>query len=169
MRIISITAPAVTTSAHADSPHSKIGRKHNDPISAWHNPAVNDRRLHEYGCRAQRKKQSLLKQKTQDIGEYDPDAGLELSDSKVRVDDPILGPLQAYGPTIEKVSKMAIDRQIQFFHVENDRYPSYDEFMEQIIKRYNIRLPVLPGKHKYQYDVENHKLAVVKPPADEKK
>jgi hypothetical protein len=113
-------------------------------------------------------KQSILKQKTQDIGEYDPDAGRELSDSKVRADDIILGALQAYGPTVEKVSKMAIDRQIQFFQIENERYPTYDEFMEQIIKRYNIRLPVLPGKHEYQYDVENHKLVVVKPVADEK-
>lgn len=115
-----------------------------------------------------KEKQSILKQKTQDIGEYDPDAGRELSDSKVRANDVILGPLQAYGPTVEKISKMTMDRQIQLFHVENERYPTYDEFMEQIIKRYNIRLPVLPGKHEYQYDVENHKLVVVKPEADEK-
>ena len=114
------------------------------------------------------KKQSILKQKTQDIGEFDPDAGRELSDSIVRVDDPILGPLQAYGPMVEQISKTAIDYQIQIFHAINDRYPDYNEFMEEIIKRNNIRLPVLPAKHMYQYDVENHKLVVVKPEADEK-
>lgn len=114
------------------------------------------------------KKQSILKQKTQDIGEYYPDAGLELSDSKVRVDDPILGSLQAYGPMVERASKMAIERHLQFYHINNDRYPDYEEFMEEIIKRNNIQLPVLPAKHMYQYDVENHKLVVVKPKADEK-
>ena len=70
-------------------------------------------------------------------------------------------------PEVEKISKMANDRQIQFFQIEHERYPTYDEFMEQIIKQYKIRLPVLPGKHEYQYDVENHKLVVVKPIADE--
>jgi hypothetical protein len=34
--------------------------------------------------------------------------------------------------------------------------------MTRIIKANNIKLPVLPGDGKYAYDVENHKLEVVR-------
>lgn len=111
--------------------------------------------------------QSIFKQKTQDVGEFDPDAGREVSDSKIRADTPGLAGLQAYGPMVEKISKTTIDYHLQIFNATNGRYPEdHDEFMSEIIKKNNIQLPVLPAKHTYQYDVENHKLVVVKPIAE---
>lgn len=109
---------------------------------------------------------SILKKKTQDIGRYDPSAGLEVSDLKVRATTPGLAALEAYGPMVGKVSTAAVDQQVAMFEIENNHYPTYEEFMEQIVKRYNVELPVLPGKAKYQYDEANHRLVVVAPPED---
>ncbi len=119
---------------------------------------------------AKKQPKSIMGQTTQDVGKYDPAAGLEVSDSKVEITNPITGPLEAYGPMTEQIAKLSIDRQLQFFEIQNNRYPTYEEFMSQIIKNKKapVRLPVLPGKMKYQYDEKNHKLVVVKPPAEEK-
>ena len=99
-----------------------------------------------------------------DIGEFDPKAGREVSDSKIRTDDPFPLPrLQAYGPMIEKISKDHIDYALKLYQAEHDRFPKdYAEFMEEIIKKNNIQLPVLPAQAQYQYDVENHKLVIVR-------
>lgn len=100
---------------------------------------------------------------TDKIGKFDPNAGREVSDSKGKYSNPITGALEMYGPTLEKISKMHIDQAVRLFEAENGRYPrDYDEFMEKIIKRNNIKLPVLPRQMEYQYDEENHKLVVVK-------
>lgn len=105
---------------------------------------------------------SIIGQKTQDIGAFDPNEKQRVSTSEVKVSDPVLGPLEAYGPMIEQISKLHIDHAINLFHAENGRYPKdHDEFMTRIIKANDIKLPVLPGKLKYEYDVENHKLVVV--------
>ena len=115
-----------------------------------------------------KKPKSIMGQTTQDIGKYDPAAGLEVSDSKVRVTNPVTGPLEAYGPAVEQIAKMTVDQQIQIFQIQNERYPTYEEFMSQIIKNKKapMYLPVLPGNMKYQYDEENHRLVVVGPPAE---
>ena len=53
-------------------------------------------------------------------------------------------------------------RKMQLFQAEKGRFPKdHEEFMTEIIKKYNIQLPVLPGNKKYQYDVQNHKLIIV--------
>jgi hypothetical protein len=107
---------------------------------------------------------SIIGKKTDDIKKFDPNAAKQVvSDSKVRVDDPILGPLQAYGPMIEQISTMYIDHAVDLFQASEGRYPKdYEEFMTRIIKENQIKLPVLPGGAKYAYDVEKHKLRVVK-------
>ena len=90
-----------------------------------------------------------------------------VSDSKVRVDTPVLAGLQAYGPIVEQLSKGAIAQALNLFNASEGRYPnSYDEFMTRIIKENNIQLPVLPGGKKYQYDVEKHELVVIEAPGD---
>ena len=105
---------------------------------------------------------SIIGKKTQDIGEFDPKAGAKVSDGKINATDPITAPLSAYGPIMERFSEIQITPVINLFHATEDRYPKdYDEFMEKIIKANNIKLPVLPGGKKYQYDVENHKLVVI--------
>ena len=58
---------------------------------------------------------------------------------------------------------MYVEHALDLFNASEGRYPKdYDEFMTRIIKANNIKLPVLPGQWKYAYDVENHKLEVVK-------
>ena len=108
---------------------------------------------------------SIMGKKTQDVGKFDPNAKQEVSDSKVRADNPVTGPLQAYGPMLEQISKSHIEHAVNLFNASEGRYPKdYDEFMTRIIKENNIQLPVLPFGHKYQYDEANHKLVVIVPP-----
>lgn len=90
---------------------------------------------------------SIIGKKTQDIGKFDPNAkGQTVSDSQVRVSDPVLGAMEAYGPMVEQISKTHIDHALGLFRAEHDRYPKdYDEFMKEIIKKNDIKLPVLPA------------------------
>lgn len=105
---------------------------------------------------------SIVGKKTQDIGKFDPTAKQQVSDSKINA-SPGTAAIGAYGPTMERISKIEIDHAINLFQAENGRYPKdYDEFMEKIIKANNIQLPVLPAKGQYKYDEENHALVVVR-------
>lgn len=108
-----------------------------------------------------KKKESLLKRRTQDIGKYDPNAGLPLVESDVEVSASPLYALEAYGPMAQQIAETGVNANLELFKAEHDRYPTYDEFMTDIVKRYNLQLPVLPGKKAYQYDEENHRLVVV--------
>lgn len=120
------------------------------------------------GCEEPKKSpNSIIGKTTQNVGEHQPDAGAKVSDSKVRVSDPVTAPLQAYGPMVEQLSKTTIAHALNLFNATEGRYPnSYDEFMARIIKENNIRLPVLPGGKKYEYDVANHQLVVIDAPAE---
>jgi hypothetical protein len=108
-------------------------------------------------------KDGIVGKKTQDIGKFDPNARQQVSDSKINASMPGTAAVGAYGPTMERISKIEIDHAINLFQAENGRYPKdYDEFMEKIIKANNIQLPVLPAKGQYKYDEENHCLVVVR-------
>ncbi|HVV99873.1 MAG TPA: hypothetical protein VHB77_06020 [Planctomycetaceae bacterium] len=106
---------------------------------------------------------SIVGKKTQDIGKFDPNAqNQQVSDSKIHASVGT-GAVSAYGPTMERISKIEIDHAVNLFQAENGRYPQdYDEFMEKIIKANNIQLPVLPAKGQYKYDEANHALVVVR-------
>lgn len=109
---------------------------------------------------------NIIGKKTQEIGQFDPNAGAKVSDSKIHATDPITAPTSAYGPMLEQISKTHIEHALNLFNASEGRYPnSHEEFMTAIIKANNIQLPVLPGGKQYQYDVENHKLVVVEAPA----
>ena len=102
---------------------------------------------------------------TQDIGEYDPNAGWVIQDSKINASNPLTAAAEAFEPLLQKVSDIGITRMVNQYEIINGRYPTYDQFMKEIIKQYNMKLPVLPDKEKkYMYDVANHKLVVVKAP-----
>lgn len=117
-----------------------------------------------------KKSGSIIGKKTQEIGKFDPKAGKRVSDSKIRATDPITAPLSAYGPMLEKISKAQIEHAVNLFHGFNGRYPKdYDEFMAEIIKKNRIKLPVLPGRMRYEYDEANHKLVIVEEPAEAEK
>lgn len=106
---------------------------------------------------------SIIGKTTQDIGKHDPEAKQEVSDQKIQASDPITAPLIAYGPITERAAIASITHAVNLYQAEHGRYPKdYDEFMNEIIKKNNIRLPVLPFGAKYQYDEANHQLVVVK-------
>jgi len=109
---------------------------------------------------------TAAKQKTTDkIGEFNPNAGDEVVKPEVRITNPITGPLEAYHPLVQQVAALGIEHAVNLFNASEGRYPnSYDEFMIRIIKENNIRLPVLSPGLEYQYDVENHKLLVIRTP-----
>ena len=78
---------------------------------------------------------SIIGKKTQDIGEFDPNANKKVSDSKVNVTDPVFGATEAYGPMLEQISKLSIDQAIGFYYATNGCYPKdHEEFMREIIK-----------------------------------
>jgi len=115
---------------------------------------------------------SIVGKTTQNVTEFDPKAGANVSDSKVRADvtNPVTAPVMAYGPMLEQIFKSHIEHAVNLFQATEGRYPAdLAEFMEKIIKANNIKLPVLPGGKQYQYDVENHKLVVVDGPGGENK
>jgi hypothetical protein len=106
---------------------------------------------------------SIIGRKTDKIEKFDPKAKQEVSDSKVRADDPILAPLQAYGPMVEQISKMEVQHAVDLFNASEGRYPKdYDEFMTRVVKPNNIKLAVLPAGWKYAYDVPNHELKIIR-------
>ena len=112
---------------------------------------------------------SIIGKTTSDIGQYDPNANAKVSNSKIDATDPITAPTSAYGPMLEKISKIEIDANLNIFNANEGRYPKdHEEFMTKIIKEYNVKLPVLPGGKQYQYDVENHRLVVVDAPVEAK-
>ncbi len=109
------------------------------------------------------KKTSIIGKTTQDIQKFDPNANQEVSDSKVKVSASPTYAMEAYRPAMEQIVKLQIDQSVRIFEALNGRYPkNYDEFMEEIIKKNNVRLPVLPGGWKYAYDETNHTIEVVK-------
>ena len=115
----------------------------------------------------QKSKTSIIGKTTQEIGQFDPNAGLTVSDSKIQATDPLTAGTSAYGPMLEKISKSHIEHAVRLFEAENGHYPkNYEEFMEKIIKANQIQLPLLPGGKRYQYDEANHALVVVDAPAE---
>jgi hypothetical protein len=115
--------------------------------------------------------QGIFGKTTQEIGEHDKNkANQAVSDQKIHATDPITAPLSAYGPIMERIATTEITYAVKIFHAENERYPKdLDEFMEKIVKANNIRLPVLPYKGRYEYDVEKHELMIVRDAEDAKK
>ena len=114
---------------------------------------------------AKKDNRGIFDKTTQDVGEFDPEGDAKVDDGKVNqqhLATPGIGALAGYGPAVQKISKLGIEKALGFFNATHGRYPKdHEEFMEKIIKANDIQLPVLPGGRQYQYDVENHKLVVV--------
>lgn len=59
------------------------------------------------------------------------------------------------------IERTQIVKAMADFQALNERYPKdHQEFMDQIIKANNIKLPVLPADKKYQYSPDRHELMV---------
>ena len=100
---------------------------------------------------------------TDDIGEYDPGKGKEVVDSTVKVSNPLTYALDARESALEQVAEIPIIQGVQLFHATEGRYPKdHEEFMTRVIKANKIKLPKLSEGMRYEYDVENHKLMIVR-------
>lgn len=116
---------------------------------------------------AQEKPKKVFGEKTSDIGEAQP--GAAQADMQVKPGNPLTdivrAPLAGYGSAISDISKLQIKRMVDLYRAETGDYPkSHQEFMEKIVRRHQIELPVLPGGRQYQYDVDKHELIVVEAP-----
>jgi hypothetical protein len=107
--------------------------------------------------------EGIFKKTTQEVGKFDPNAAHQVvSDQKINATDPITGPLSAYGPILESAAINTVKAQIAAFEITEGHYPTYEEFMQRIVKENNIQFPVLPFKGKYMYDEAKHELVIVR-------
>ena len=66
---------------------------------------------------------------------------------------------------IGKTSILQIEHAMKLYQAANDRYPKdLQEFMDEIVKANNIRLPTLPHYQEYGYDEKEHKLVILEYP-----
>jgi hypothetical protein len=97
------------------------------------------------------------------IGEFAPEAKKEIVDPKVPVTDPITGPLAVLKNAQLQIPQIAIEHALNLFQASEGRFPeSHAEFMQRIITENQIRLPQLSADLAYEYDVQNHRLVVVR-------
>ena len=77
----------------------------------------------------------------------------------------IVTPAKTYFIAKEKIKfEIEIPKALQLFDALEGRGPNtHEEFMEKVIKAYNIELPELPEGHKYVYDPMTKTLMVEKP------
>ena len=122
------------------------------------------------GEKPKAKKGSIIGKKTQDITEYDPAAGKVVSEGKYEASliKSAMGNARAYGSMVENIEVPRITQLLEMHRAVTGEYPkTFQEFMDEIIFKNNHKLTMLPHGSSYQYDVENHKLIVVKDKADE--
>ena len=109
---------------------------------------------------------------TQDIRAAEPElkeGGAKVASTKIVAKDPILLTGNAYVTMIGKASILQIESAMKLYQGANNRYPKdLQEFMDEIVKANNIRLPVLPHYQEYGYDEKEHKLVILEYP-DRKK
>jgi hypothetical protein len=100
---------------------------------------------------------------TTEIGEFAPEAEKEIVNPKVPVTDPITGPLAVLKNAQLKIPQIAIEHALNLFQASEGRFPeSHAEFMQRIITENQIRLPQLSADLAYEYDVQNHRLVIVR-------
>jgi hypothetical protein len=105
----------------------------------------------------------ILGQRTQDVRQLTPEGQkkTQAAPTQITARDPITLSGNAYVVAIGQIAVGNIKHAMDLYNAENGRYPaSYDEFMNEIIKKNNIALPVLPSYQEYFYDEKEHKLQV---------
>ncbi|MCH2210043.1 MAG: hypothetical protein MK110_01985 [Fuerstiella sp.] len=112
-----------------------------------------------------RSEKPLRVKTTDNIGEFKGDK--RVVEPKVKATNPITAPLQAYEPMKQRIAGLGIEHAVNLFHALEGRYPKdHEEFMQRIIKENNMQLPEPARGFSYEYDVQNHKLVVVKDAED---
>jgi hypothetical protein len=105
----------------------------------------------------------ILGKRTQDIRQLTPEEEKKTQAASTRITarDPITLVGNAYVTSIGRITVDNIKHAMDLYQAENGRFPAnYDEFMNEIIKKNHIALPVLPSYQEYFYDAQEHKLQV---------
>lgn len=111
---------------------------------------------------AEEKPQPILGQTTQEIGEWDPNAGRQLREEGGEKVNMLNHLRQGTGYAIHESARLIVKKNVDLFWGFEGRYPkSHEEFMEKVIVAYKVKLPMPMTSCEYQYDVENHALKVV--------
>ena len=120
---------------------------------------------------AEKKKEgggSIIGKMTQEIGEWDPEGGQKVHKSDPSEVNIINSSLKGYSAVMDQAAELQITRHLEMYRAEKGYYPkTYDEFMEKVVRYYNIKLPQPITTCEYQYDVKNHKLLLVEKAKDD--
>jgi hypothetical protein len=116
------------------------------------------------------KPRPILNERTQDIRDTQKEiqkGGAVPAPPRVVAKDPFTLAGNVYVSAIGQTSIGQIKQAVELYRANNDgEYPkTHQEFMENVIKPNNIRLPTLPYYQEYSYDVATHQLNIIEYPA----
>ncbi len=98
--------------------------------------------------------------------------GGQVTDGKIHATDYITINADAYRTSVANIAKMRVKMDMDIYEVTNGEKPkTYEEFMEQIIKKGRadgIQLPMLPYYQEYGYDPDTKELVVIEYPEKKK-
>jgi hypothetical protein len=95
-----------------------------------------------------------------------------VTDGKIHATDYLGVNADAYRTSVGNIAKMKVQNDMAMYEVTNGEKPkTYEEFMEQIIKKGRadgIQLPMLPYYQEYGYDPDTKELVVIEYPEKKK-
>ncbi|MCA8993596.1 MAG: hypothetical protein KDA88_16525 [Planctomycetaceae bacterium] len=94
--------------------------------------------------------------------------GLIEAENKVKITDPITGPLQAYIPIASKINLMNFQHNLDILKAIDDRNPSFDEF-NRMFKEAGVQLKGLYPWQVYAYDDQEGTICILEDPAEKKR
>ena len=115
-----------------------------------------------------------LKKTTQNVGNLKEELakGGVLSDGKIHETDYLGQQAAGYRTIVAEGAKARVTQDMTMYELANGSKPkTYEEFMEQIIKKgkaEGIQLPMLPYYQEYGYDPDKKELVVIEYPAKKK-
>ena len=111
---------------------------------------------------------------TQEVRNLKPELakGGQVTDGKIHASDYITIQADAYRTSVANIAKMRVQHDMDIYEALNGEKPkTYEEFMEQIIKKgkaEGIQLPMLPYYQEYGYDPDKKELVVIEYPEKKK-
>ncbi len=131
------------------------------------------------GCEVDKTKRTIhardtINKTTQDVRNLKPELekGGQSTDGKIHATDYITIQADAYRTSVANLAKMKVKMDIdQYEALTGEKPKTYEEFMEQIIKKDKpdgIQLPMLPYYQEYGYDPDAKELVVIEYPEKKK-
>jgi hypothetical protein len=111
---------------------------------------------------------------TQEVRNLKPElaSGGKVTDGKTHATEYLALQADVYRTTVSNIAKMRVQHDMDIYEAINGEKPkTYEEFMEQIIKKGKadgIQLPMLPYYQEYGYDPDKKELVVIEYPEKKK-